>query len=257
MCRHLAYLGPPVPLADLVLHQPHSLLRQSFAPHDMRGAGTVNADGFGIGWLAAETGDSATRGLARRYRRDRPIWSDVSLPDLAASISSGAILAAVRNATPGMPTTETACAPFVEGAWMFSHNGVVDGWPSSVAQLAHALPPVDLLTLEAPTDSALLWALVRHQLRAGQTTASALALVVDEVLKLAPASRLNLLVHDGLRIAATTVGHALWVLDGVGSVTVSSEPLAPEQRWIPVPDLSLLEATADEYTITPRSQGWL
>jgi len=256
MCRHLAYLGPPVFLADLVLHPPHSLLQQSFAPNDMRGAGTVNADGFGIGWLAGETGDSATPGVARRYRRDRPIWSDESLPDLASSISSGAILAAVRNATTGMPVTETACAPFVEGAWMFSHNGVVDGWPASVAQLAKALPPADLLSLEAPTDSALLWAVVRHQLRAGHTAASALAFVVDQVLALAPASRLNLLFHDGLRITATTVGHALWVLDGEGAVTVSSEPLDPEQRWIPVPDLSLFEATAAQYSITPRDQGW-
>lgn len=44
----------------------------------MRRAGTVNADGFGIGWLASETGDSATPGVARRYSRDRPIWSDES-----------------------------------------------------------------------------------------------------------------------------------------------------------------------------------
>ena len=144
MCRHLAYLGPPVLLADLVLHPPHSLLQQSFAPNDMRGAGTVNADGFGIGWLAGETGDSATPGVARRYRRDRPIWSDESLPDLASSISSGAILAAVRNATTGMPVTATACAPFVEGAWMFSHNGALDGWPASGAPRRTSLPPADL-----------------------------------------------------------------------------------------------------------------
>src|SRR5450759_613531 len=122
MCRHLAYLGPPVTLADCVLQQPHSLLHQSWAPSDMRGGGTINADGFGIGWLvsgpdsggtgvvgATADGDGARR--ARRYRRDGPIWSDASLPDLAASITSGAIVAAVRNATAGMPVTETACAP--------------------------------------------------------------------------------------------------------------------------------------------------
>src|SRR5665811_2016722 len=59
MCRHLAYLGPPVTLADCVLHQPHSLVDQSWAPTDMRGGGTVNADGFGIGWLVGDQDDSA------------------------------------------------------------------------------------------------------------------------------------------------------------------------------------------------------
>ena len=53
------------------------------------------------------------------------------------------------------------------GRWMFSHNGIVAGWPESVADLARGLPIEDLVTLDAPTDSALLWALVRHRLRGG------------------------------------------------------------------------------------------
>jgi gamma-glutamyl hercynylcysteine S-oxide hydrolase len=257
MCRHLAYLGPPLPLADLVLDPPHSLLHQSWAPSDMRGGGTVNADGFGIGWLVDAPGDGADGLVARRYRRDAPMWSDASLPDLAASVRAGAILAAVRSATAGMVVTETACAPFIEGAWMFSHNGVIDRWPASVAPLAAALPSTVLMTLDAATDSAFLWALVRERLRAGRSAVTALADVVGEVLALAPGSRLNLLLHDGLHIAATTVGHALWLRHGEGSVTVSSEALDPgRSRWRPVPDLSLLEATADHYRIHHCDQGW-
>lgn len=242
MCRHLAYLGPPVTLADCVMRQPHSLLHQSWAPADMRGGGTINADGFGIGWLAGN--------VARRYRRGVPMWSDASLPDLAASISSGAILAAVRSATAGMPITGTACAPFVEGAWMFSHNGVVDGWPASVAPLAQALPPAVLMTLEAPTDSAFLWAMVREHLRDAGSAVSALTAVAAAVLALAPGSRLNMLLHDGRQIVATTVSHSLWVKQGEGSVTVSSEALDPgEPGWRPVPDRALIEATASQYEI--------
>jgi TIGR03442 family protein len=253
MCRHLAYVGPPVTLADLVLHQPHSLLHQSWAPTDMRGGGTINADGFGVGWLVGDPGDG---GIAHRYRRDVPMWSDASLPDLAASVTSGAILAAVRNASVGMPVTETACAPFVEGAWMFSHNGVIRDWPASVAPLADALAPTDLMTLDAPTDSAFLWALVRNHLREGQSGASALARVVSDVMARAPGSRLNLLLHDGIRITATTASHSLWIRDGEGSVTISSEALDPgDERWHLVPDLSLVEATATDYSIR-REQGW-
>ena len=254
MCRHVAYVGPPVTLADLVLHQPHSLMHQSWAPTEMRGRGTINADGFGIGWIERDPGGG---GLARRYRRDVPIWSDPSLPDLAASVSSGAILAAVRNATIGMPITYLACAPFIEGAWMFSLNGAIRGWPASVARLADALQPVDLMTLDAPTDSAFLWALVRQHLRDGRSGTVALETVVGDVLALAPGSRLNLLLHDGIHIAATTVGNSLWIHDGEGSVTVASEALDPDvQGWQPVPDLSLLEATATGYSIKQRDQEW-
>src|SRR5450631_553678 len=252
MCRHLAYLGPPVTLAECVLHQPHSLLRQSWAPSDMRGGGSVNADGFGIGWLAGNPTDGGKGGTARRYRRDRPIWSDACLPDLAASITSGAVLAAVRSATAGMPVTEAACAPFMEGAWMFSHNGVIDGWPDSVVPLAAEVPAASLMTLEAPTDSAFLWAVVRERLRAGHPGATALADVVRDVSALAPRSRLNLLLHDGRNIAATTVSHALSFLQVEGSVTISSEPLdLGDERWQPVPDLCLLEASAGHCSIRP------
>lgn len=267
MCRHLAYLGSPVLLADLLLAQPHSLLHQSWAPTDMRGGGTVNADGFGVSWLGSDRG---ARGMARRYRRGTPMWSDASLPDLAGSVTSGAFLAAVRSASAGMPVSEFACAPFVEGRAMFSHNGLVDGWPGSLAPLAKTLQPATLMTLDAPTDSAFLWALVRERLQEGLSAAAALAGVVADVRALAPRSRLNLLLNDGRNIAATTVSHALWYRQSQESVTVSSEALDPaDNRWRPVPDLSLFEATAARCSVqaladpplpsTPRpaDQGWL
>src|SRR5262245_18427131 len=99
----------------------------------MRGGGTVNADGFGVGWYPGG-GDPV------RYRRDRPLWTDADLPALARATTAAAVLAAVRSATVGMPVTESAAAPFAEGRWLFSHNGVVRGWPDSVAALAAPLP---------------------------------------------------------------------------------------------------------------------
>ncbi len=51
MCRHLAYLGPEEPLGRVLVEPPHSLFRQSWAPRRQR-YGTVNADGFGVGWYA-------------------------------------------------------------------------------------------------------------------------------------------------------------------------------------------------------------
>jgi glutamine amidotransferase len=249
MCRHLVYLGPPVPLARLLFEPSHSLERQSWCPRDMRGGGTINADGFGVGWYC--------EGVATplRYRRGAPLWTDVTLPPLAATTTSGAVLAAVRSATVGMPVTEQAAAPFADGAWLFSHNGVLRGWPDSVGPLAAGLPVRDLLTLEAATDSALLWALVRHRLRAGVAPAEAVSEVVGAVLAAAPDSRLNLLLTDGHSAVATTRGHALSILSTEDSVLISSEPLDDDPRWRGVDEGSLVTANHHGVHITPLSKG--
>ncbi|GAB3979521.1 ergothioneine biosynthesis protein EgtC [Plantactinospora veratri] len=248
MCRHLAYLGPPLPLAALLFDPPHSLARQSWVPRDMRGGGTVNADGFGVGWYPVD-------GPPVRYRRATPIWADDTLPVLAAATSAGAVLAAVRSATVGMPVVETAAAPFAEGPWLFSLNGAVPGWPDSIAALAGRLPTRDLMTLAAPTDAALLWALVRHRLRVGAAPAEAVAETVREVSAAAPGSRLNLLLTDGHLVVANTCGHALSVRAGGGSVLVSSEPLTEEPGWRPIPDGHLVVAAAGRVDVTPLGPG--
>ena len=76
MCRHLAYLGPSVSLKSLLIDPPYGLYRQAWAPR-MQRHGTVNADGFGIGWYAPADPVPA------RYRRAVPMWGDPSLADLA------------------------------------------------------------------------------------------------------------------------------------------------------------------------------
>ena len=119
MCRHLAHLGRPVSLSELVLEPEHGLLQQSWAPRHQR-HGTVNADGFGIGWYDASRAEPA------RYRRDVPMWADRSLASFAPVVWSRCVLATVRSATPGTPQDESACAPFLlPGDVLLSHNGAV------------------------------------------------------------------------------------------------------------------------------------
>src|SRR2546430_12317323 len=102
MCRHLAYLGPPVRLADLVLTPPHSLYRQSYAPGDMRGSALINADGFGAGWYPSGVDTPS------RYQHAVPLWTDRNFRVLAEATYSGAVLAAGRSATAGMPIMDSA-----------------------------------------------------------------------------------------------------------------------------------------------------
>jgi glutamine amidotransferase len=245
VCRHLAYLGPQVPLGAVLVDPPLALFQQSWAPR-LQQYGVVNADGFGVGWYAADDPVPA------RYRRDRPIWADDTFADLARVVRSGAFLAAVRSASPGMAAGEGAAAPFTRGRWLFSHNGLIKGYPEAAAGLAAGLPAERLLALDASTDSALIWALVSDRLERGAGLGESLAEVVA-LVEAECEARLNLLVTDGQQIAATTVGNSLAVLasdptgstSASGSVVVVSEPYDDDPSWISVPDRSLLVASID------------
>ncbi|GHH55873.1 ergothioneine biosynthesis protein EgtC [Lentzea cavernae] len=239
MCRHLAYLGAAVPVASLLYDAPHSLEHQSYAPADMRAGGTVNVDGYGVGWFPGPV----------RYRRAGTLWSDANLRQLA-SAESTAFLAAVRSATTGMPVSDAACAPFTDGTWLFSHNGRVDGWPHTAAGLAKTLDMTDLLTMDAPTDSALLWTVLRRRLETGKDPAGALAELVREVADAAPRSRLNFLLTNGKVLAGTTWTHALWVLQKGQGVTIASERLDDDPGWREIPDRHVV--TADPSTVEVR-----
>ncbi|MFH8680196.1 ergothioneine biosynthesis protein EgtC [Streptomyces lydicus] len=248
MCRHMAYLGPEIPFGQIVLDPPHGLYRQSWAPRRQR-YGTVNADGFGIGWYAP--GDP----VPARYRRAGPIWADEQLPDLARVVRTGALLAAVRDATVAGADAEAAAAPFAAGRYLFSHNGAVTGWPDSLAPLAAELPPAELLRLQARCDAAFVWALVRHRLTRGDEPGEALAETVTSVAAAAPGSRLNLLLTDGTSITATTWGDTLFHLavPGGGRV-VAAEPYDDSPHWTEVPDRTLLRATRTEVHLTPLKE---
>ncbi|MGW0777962.1 ergothioneine biosynthesis protein EgtC [Streptomyces sp. NPDC002835] len=244
MCRHIAVLGPPEPLGDALVRPPNGLLRQSWAPRHQR-HGTVNADGFGVGWYAE--GDP----VPARYRRAGPIWADLSFTDLARVVRASAVLAAVRDATEPGADAEAAAAPFASGPWLFSHNGAVRGWPASMGALATALPADELLSMEARNDSALLWALVLRRLRAGDGLGQALADTVRDAAAASPGSRLNLLLTDGTAIAATAWGDTLWYLTEPGRRTiVASEPYDDDPRWQEVPDRTVLTATRTEILLT-------
>jgi gamma-glutamyl hercynylcysteine S-oxide hydrolase len=262
MCRHLAYLGPPASLRSLLIDPPHSLYRQAWAPRRQR-HGTVNADGFGVGWYA--DGDP----LPARYRRAVPVWGDPSLPDIARVTRSGAVLAAVRSATEGTALGEAAAAPFGAGPWLFSHNGLLDGWPGAAAVIAERAsagpePRVSaaaLLSLEAMVDSAFLWALVLERLRTGSTLGAALSGTIAAVEAAGGTGRFNFLLTDGHSVAATACGDTLWyrrrgeAMRASASLTVASEPSDDEPGWTEVPDRHLLAATAGEVNVQPLARA--
>ncbi len=230
MCRHLAWLGEPRTLSALVLDPPFGLERQSYAPRRQQ-RGLLNADGWGVGFFTPE------QDRPSRWRSARPLWGDASFASVAPVLRSGAVLAAVRSATVGMPMDESAAAPFTDGAWLLSHNGRVD---RSVLPVRH--------DAESVCDSAVL---------AAHVFAEGVDQLVETVRKVAaadPGASLNLLLSDGDRIVAVSWGDPMSYLVEPDGVVVASEPYDDDARWVDVPDRHLLDVSRGDTTnvvVTP------
>jgi glutamine amidotransferase len=225
MCRHQAWLGEPRTLHELILQPERGLLRQSWEPRRQT-RGRLNADGWGVGFLAQGQHEPV------RWRSTRPLWHDTSFASVAPVIAAGAVLAAVRSASPGMPIDETATAPFTDGTWLLSHNGRIDRTVLPLSRDA-----------ESMCDSALLAALVFEQ------KVDRLADTILEVAAADPGAELNVLLTDGTQIVATTWGNSLSYLVVPDGVVVASEPWDDDPGWVDVPDRHLLTATRDHVSV--------
>lgn len=217
MCRHLGWLGEPVSVASLVLDPPNALLVQSYSPRLQR-HGTMNADGWGAGFF--------DDGTPRRWRSAATLWGDASFASVAPALRSGCVVAAVRSATVGMPIEPSASAPFTDGQWLLSHNGVVD---RSVLPLSSAA--------ESTVDSALLAALIFGR------GLDALGDTVVEVGAADPNARLNIIAANGTRLLGTTWGDTLSILRRDDGVVLASEPYDDDPRWEEVPDRHLVDVS--------------
>ncbi|MEB3034638.1 ergothioneine biosynthesis protein EgtC [[Mycobacterium] nativiensis] len=228
MCRHLAWLGTPRSLAALMLEPPHGLLVQSYAPRRQK-HGLLNADGWGAGFF-----DSPSGSVPRRWRSPAPLWGDASFASVAPVLTSHCVVAAVRSATVGMPIEASATAPFTDGRWLLSHNGVVD---------TAVLPTC--AGAESACDSAILAASIFVR------GVQALGELVAEFGSADPNARLNILAANGSRLMATTWGDTLSMLHGADGVVLASEPYDDDPRWVDIPDRHLIEAHDGEVSVTP------
>ena len=249
MCRHLAYLGPPRTLASLLYAPTSSLEVQSWKPVHQR-EGAMNADGWGVGWW-----DPGVRPEPARYRTAAPMWTDRSFHSVAEVVAATAIAAAVRSATPPSPIVDTGNAPFASERWLFSLNGFVTGFRGGVGERLRRDVSVERAAgIEGSADTEVLFALVLDQLDRGLPPADALARVTAAVLAVAD-GKLNLLLADGLTIAATAQGNTLFTLQGYGladgGVLVASEPLDDDPGWARVPDASIVLASVDDLQVVP------
>jgi glutamine amidotransferase len=225
MCRHIGWLGESVSLSSLVLDQPYGLVTQSYSPRRQK-HGLVNADGWGVGFFDPLGQERSDSGVARRWRSAAPLWGDASFASVAPAIRSACVVAAVRSASIGMPIEPSASAPFTDGRWLLSHNGLVD---RSVLPLSSAA--------ESVVDSAVLAALIFER------GLDALGDTIVEVGAADPNARLNILAANGSRLLATTWGDTLSILRRDDGVVLASEPYDDDPRWEDVPDRHLVDVS--------------
>lgn len=235
MCRHLAWLGPPATLDALVSGPPFSLARQAWAPR-RQAHGTMNVDGFGVGWYVGSRPEPV------RYRRAQPLWSDVSFASLAPTISTGCLVAAVRSASEGTAPDESCAAPFTHGRRLFSHNGRLADRPR--ARREFEASTADVPEAAAAVDSALLFGLAAAAWEDGAGLAAGLCEAVARVAG-AGGGRLTCVAADGERIAAVTWAEPMYVVRRDGGVLLASEPSDDGDDWERLDDARAVEVSAD------------
>ena len=267
MCRIAAYLGGSEnSLSSLVLKPEHSLLVQSYAPKEMM-SGVVNADGFGCGWYAPEVdGDPAV------YRSNAPMWADRSFASIAPKVRSRTVLAAVRNATPGLPAEESGVPPFASGPYLFAHNGAIRNFRrSAMRPLRDILSDESYSGLLGVTDSETIFALLLDRLREAkahpgdvgtlaEATSETLHQVSETCSNLGVYAALNVGVTDGeafvfARYSTEGPGNSLYFVENSeafpGAVVVASERLDSDKEWQKAPDRHLLMVGPEGATTRP------
>lgn len=246
MCRFVAYRGSRVPLARVISSADHSLVKQGYQPREMT-AGTLNADGFGVGWY-----DRAVEAEPGIYTSVLPIWNDRNLPSLSRHVTADCILANVRSATSGYGIDQSNCQPFRHGRVAFMHNGYIEHARDGLLRtIRTSLRDEYERSIRGTTDSEHVFALLLDVLHGHALTPRASVAAIRQTVAqlLAWHGRghmaLNLVMADGdhvaaLRFATDAPAPSLYYAcdepEFPGAVVVASEKLSDDPAWQPVPE---------------------
>ncbi len=247
MCRFAGFLGEAIAPAVLLYDGSHSLEVQSYRPRELLD-GHVNVDGYGVAWYPGAK--------PVRIAEARPLWHDSDLEPLLRSVRSTAVLAAVRNTTPGIPVDRTGVPPLVHGRWSFALNGFVSDFRRRAMRRFHErLSDSIYASLRGASDTEALFLLFLDAVRSGRSPVEAMRDLIHTTVRitepLETRLQLNLLASDGERLLATRMGssprqNTLYIArrypaSGPAGTVISSEPLDDPAGWDAVPEASLVE----------------
>lgn len=252
MCRLAAYIGPEIPLENIIVVPRHSLLEQSQSATEAKLA--VNGDGFGISWYGQG-------GEPGQYRDVLPAWSDGNLTSICRMVHSPLFLAHVRASTDG-ETSRVNCHPFAYENWSFMHNGQIPNFSQIRRQLEATLPDDLYNARKGTTDSEMLFLLLlANGLNVSPKTACETVISMIRTIQgdLDKPNRITCVFSDGQKLygfrhSCDKHSPTLYVsgaLDNQGRAIVS-EPLdGRHENWSSIPEDSFASLSADELTLEP------
>ncbi len=241
MCRLAAYLGTEISLSVFLQEHEHSLIQQSWAPKEMQD-GTLNADGYGVAWLADNN-------IPSSYKNVLPIWSDTNLDSLGRSISSPLWLANVRGATPGQGISESNTQPFIKDNLIFTHNGSLKPFNNNTkARFLDVLTNTISAGISGDSDSWYLFALIQQHLQNQDSISHAIISAMNDLKSICSDSvsaLLNIVISDldslyVCRHALNGNCPSLYYLIKEDNIWLASEPLSPKDAWITVAEHSVM-----------------
>jgi len=249
MCRLIAYKGEPRQLAELLTWPEHSLLEQSRNSKEMKGRS--NGDGWGVGWY--ETPKDLLPGHQVHVM---PAWNSRNLKSLAEKVKGSCFFGHVRAATKGLPVGEMNCHPFVQGRYMWMHNGKMGGFKQLKKKIVDCLNKDVYNLIGGSTDSEHAFALFL-QYHSHTDMAEAMLQTIRKLNAIAKEggivkpSSYNFVVTNGKEMIATryaqddsvmlTLYYRVEKVRGRLGVVVSSEPLTADLRnWRELPKNHML-----------------
>jgi len=152
MCRFIIYKGEPITMDELVIAPANSLIVQS--KESKKRKLPVNGDGFGVGWYPVHDDPEPARIVSIE-----PAWSNQNLIQLSSKVKSEHFFAHVRDASTGMPVSQSNCHPFTHGSYMFMHNGRLDEFPKFKRSILNSLSDRAFNLIKGNTDSEYAFAL--------------------------------------------------------------------------------------------------
>ncbi|MFX4271237.1 class II glutamine amidotransferase [Propionibacteriaceae bacterium Y1685] len=158
MCRVLAYIGPEIPLEDLLLTPENSLINQTLDPErhpELQLAGW----GFGV-W--GESLLKPDRPLI--YRRPVPAFHDDNAAGILPSLQGSTMLAHVRAAAydSSVVLADENCHPysFADTPWIMAQNGDLSNWVLLQRELLQHCKDEYLTQMAGNTDTEFLYVLL-------------------------------------------------------------------------------------------------
>ncbi len=138
-------------MSPLVYQAENSLVRQSYSASYRKKP--VNGDGFGLGWYPEHDSEPAV------FRSIEPAWSNENLRTIASKIKTAHYFAHVRDASFGMPVSQSNCHPYSYGPYLWMHNGRLGGFRQIRRDLLQMLSEEAFHMIQGNTDSEHMFAL--------------------------------------------------------------------------------------------------